>query len=464
MDVQGKTDKLFALRDSIEAKSKSGARKRLEALFDEGSFVETAAFVKQRPTEYGFEAEDEGVVTGYGSVNGLLVYAFAQEPSVMKGSVSEMHAKKILDLLELAYKAEAPVVSMIDSCGLRVGEGVDALQGYGDIISAFTRISGICPHVSIVFGTCSGAFSFIPAVADYTVMMEKAELFLSAPVVVKAKFGDLTQGTAEKAYANGTVSEIVATEEEAIYGAKCFLDAIEDEEPVDDVNRLLPELNTILADDNYDVRQVIEAIADEGNVLYFADGSAKNAVAAIIKLDGRSVGVCANQPAEDNGALDSAAAKKLSKFIAFCDNYDLPILTLVDTEGFKPDASESIEDAASLVTAYAHAGVPMVTVALHKAYGSGYVSMCPKSAGADVYYAFTTAEIAPLPPEVGGVFFADEAVKNSDDPIKARAEAIEKYKDITASPLEAAKRGYIDDIIEPATARQLIISAFNMFE
>lgn len=463
MDVQGKTDRLFAQREQIEAKSAEGARKRLEALFDEGTFVETEAFVKQRPTEFGTVAEDEGVVTGYGSVNGLLVYAYAQEPSVMKGSISEMHAKKICDLINLAAKAEAPIVSMIDSCGIRAGEGVDALSGYASVIAAFTRVSGVCPHVCVVYGTCSGAFSFVAAAADYTVMTEKAELFLSSPEVVKAQLGAEKTGTSAAAYANGAVSKVCKSESECTEAVKEFLEMIQDGVSADDENRLCPELNTILSDDAYDVHQLIEAVADEGKVLWIADGGAKNAVTGLIRMNGMTIGVCANQPAEKNGSLDSAAAKKFSKFIDFCDNYDIPLLTFVDTEGFAPDAAESIEDAAQLVSSYANAEVPMVTVAVHRAYGSGYVSMCPKSAGADVYLAFTTAEIAPLAPEIGGVLFADEFVKNSDDPVAARAEAIENYRNITASPLEAAKRGLVDDIVEPMTARQLILSAFNMF-
>lgn len=463
MDVQGKTDKFFAMREKAESVSESTALSRLESFFDKDSFFETEVFVRQRPTETGFVAEDEGVVTGYGSVDGLLCYAFAQDPSVMHGSISEMHAKKICDLIELAAKAEAPIVSFIDCGGIRAGEGIDALQGYSSVIAAFTRVAGTCPHISVVCGNCTGAFSFVPAIADYTVMLGNASLFLTSPLVAKAVLGKESTGTADDGFANGYVSKVCSTEQECFDAVRDFLSVMQDEEESDDVNRLLPELNTILSDDNYDIKKVIESIADNKKAVYVSDGSALNAVTALIKVGGLAIGVCANQPTVDNGVLNSAAAKKLSKFIDFCDSYDIPILTLVDTEGFAPDADENIEDCATLVSAYSNADVPMVTVAIHKAFGSGYVSMCPKSAGADVYLAFTTAEIAPLTPEVGGLLFADRVFESAADPIAARNSSIENYREIASSPLEAAKRGYVDDIIEPMTVRQLVISSFNMF-
>ena len=463
MDVQGKTERFFAIREKAESVSESTALNRLESFFDEDSFFETEVFVRQRPTESGFVAEAEGVVTGYGSVDGLLCYAFAQDPSVMGGSISEMHAKKICDLIELAAKAEAPIVSFIDCGGIRAGEGMDALQGYASVIAAFTRVAGICPHISVVCGNCTGAFSFVPAIADYTVMLKNASLFLTSPLVAKAVTGKESSGTANDGFASGYVSKVCETEDECFESVRAFLSVIQDEEESDDVNRLLPELNSVLINDNYDVKEVIEAVADNGNVIYVSDGNAQNVVTALIKVGGMAIGVCANQPSVKNGALDSAAAKKLSKFIDFCDSYDLPILTFADTEGFAPDSAENIEDCATLVSAYSNADVPMVTVAIHKAFGSGYVSMCPKSAGADVYLAFTTAEIAPLTPEVGGLLFADGVFDGAPDPVAARNSAIEKYREVASSPLEAAKRGYVDDIIEPMTVRQLIISSFNMF-
>lgn len=466
MDVQGKNTKWNEMRDNLDSVYSSGsARKRLETLFDEGSFVEVGAFVKQRPTEFGASAENEGVITGYGSVNGLLVFAFAQEPEVLKGSVSEMHARKICNIMDMALKADAPFVSLIDCSGLRITEGIDALTGYGMILSKCNELLGNILHVSVVFGTCAGAMSFIPALSDYTVLTEKSELFLSAPAVVNSRFGTENAGTAEVAYKNGIASAVVKTDEEAIKKAVSFIDFISEAPATeDDFNRLVPELDSVLSENEYDMKKVIEAVADGGNALYMYDGSAENIVTALINLGGNLVGVVANQPSVKNGNLDSSAAKKAARFIGFCNDFEISLLSLVDTEGFEADKNENIEDAALLLNAFANAEVPKVSLVVGRAYGAGYISMCSKVTGADVALAFPTAEIASLSPTVGGIFFGDDIVNAASDAASGRAAAIEDYKEKMSSPYEAAKRGYIDDIIEPLTARQLLISSFEMLE
>lgn len=467
MDVHGRTAELLRQRAAVEGSpdKQSAARKRLQLLFDEGTFVETGAFVKQRPTELnGVSAEAEGVVTGYGSVNGMLVFAFSQDVSVLKGSVSEMNSKKICDTAAMAVKAKAPFVSMIDSCGIRLHEGIDALSGYGRIISAFNDLSGECVHASVVFGTAAGPLSFLPAMADYSVIMKNAELFMSSPDVVKARYNDMSAGTSKKAFENGTVSEICSTEQEAIDAVKTFL-SVTCDVPVteDEVNREVPEICDILSADGYDVKNVISAVADDGKQLELYKGFAKNIVTSVINLDCMTVGVIANQNKENKGALTSAAAKKAAKFISLCEDLGMPVLSLVDTNGFEAAADENIEDASLLALSYINAEIPKITLIMGRAYGSGYVSMCSKETGADLVYAYPTAEIAALPAETGAVFMcAQELVQTAGNPVKEREALIEKYRTTIASVYEAAKRGYIDDIIDISTTRQLLISGFDM--
>jgi acetyl-CoA carboxylase carboxyltransferase component len=460
MDLKDRTEEIRSLRSTIEGKSETAARKRIALLFDEGTFVEIGAFVKQRPTELGaVDAAAEGVVTGYGAVNGVLVFAFSQDISVLKGAVSEMNAEKICNIAEMARKAHAPLVCMLDSCGVRLQEGIDALAGYGKILATLNSIADETVIVSSVFGTCAGALSFIPAMADYSVMTENAELFLSSPDVVKARFGSSNAGTAQNAYENGTVSAVCTSDEEAVEKIKEFIaftcDAYVTE---DDINRLTPEIADIISVEGYDVHNVITAIADDGKVLELNPGYAKNIVTILIDIDCSPVGVVAN-----NGALSADAAEKASAFITFCNNSSIPVLTLVDTDGFVCDGKENILNSSLLVSAYMNADVPKVTLIIGKAYGAGYISMCSKQTGADIVYAYPCAEIAALPAETGAVFMcAQEIIQTEGDPIEGRNEVIEKYRHTIASPLEAAKRGHVDDIIDIETTRQLIASSFGM--
>lgn len=465
MDVQSKKIKWNEMRDSIDSVYSSGkAMKRLEILFDEGSFVEVGAFVRQRPTEFGSVAENEGVITGYGSVNGQLVFAFAQEPEILKGSVSEMHARKICNIIDMAIKADAPFVSIIDCSGLRITEGIDALAGYGQILAKCNEMIGNIVHISVVCGTCAGALSFIPALADFSVVTEKSELFLSAPAVVNSRFGISDAGTAMNAYKNGLASFVEKTDSEAIEKAKSFIGFISEPSSDDDFNRLVPEIESIISADNYDMKKVIEAIADGGAALYMFDGASENILTALVNLGGEICGIVANQPAVKNGSLDSSAAKKAARFIGFCDDFNIPVVSLVDTEGFEADKNEDIGDASLLLNAFANAEIPKISLIIGRAYGSGYISMCSKVTGADVVLALPTAEIASLAPSTGGIFFGDDIVKNSEDVSEGRKAAIDDYKEKMASPYEAAKRGYIDDVIEPVTARQLLISSLKMLE
>ena len=460
MDLKDRTDSIRSLRASIEGTNESAARKRISLLFDEGTFVEIGAFVKQRPTELGaVDAAAEGVVTGYGAVNGVLVFAFSQDVSVLKGAVSEMNAEKICNIAEMARKAHAPLVCMLDSCGVRLQEGMDALAGYGSILAKLNSMAGETVLISAVFGTCAGALSFIPAMSDYSVITENAELFLSSPDVVKARFGNENAGTAQNAYENGTVSAICASDKDAVEKIKEFISFTCDVYVTeDDINRLTPEIADIISKEGYDICEVIASIADDGKSLELNPGYATNIVTALINIDCSPVGVVAN-----NGALTSSAAEKATGFVAFCDNCSIPVLTLVDTDGFECDSKENILNSSLLVTAYMNAEVPKVTLIIGKAYGAGYISMCSKQTGADIVYAYPCAEIAALPAETGAVFMcAQEIIQTEGDPVDGRNAVIEKYRQTIASPLEAAKRGHVDDIIDIETTRQLIASSFGM--
>lgn len=466
MNAQEKFAQIESIRAEIEEKpasfSGNTARERLKLLFDEGTFVEVGAFVRQRPTEYGCAEALEGVVTGYGAVDGVLVFAFAQDPVVDKGAVSEMHARKIKNIITMAMKADAPVVSFLDSCGMRVGEGVDALAGYGEILSLCSEMQGVIPHVCVVNGVCAGAMSFLPAFADYTVMRNDAELFLSSPSVVQARFGVKT-GDAQSAYQSGLASVLCDTDEQAAQAVKTFFTAFGAVEPEDDVNRLTPQIAEIVSAEGYDASSVIAQIADCGEMVEFSGGYAKNIITGLIHLDGTPCGVIANNPAVDDGDLNAAACDKASKFIEFCDNYDIPVITLVDTNGFAVEVGANISESARLVCAYADSDGVKITLITGRAYGAGYLSMGAKHTGADVVLAYPTAQIAALPADTGAVFLGSKQISESDTPAETRNELIASYGETMASPLQAAQRGYVDDIVEISTTRQLLISSLNVF-
>ncbi len=466
MKVQEKSAQFQGMREEIERKplsfSGNSARDRLKELFDEGSFVEVGAFVRQRPTEYGCAEAPEGVVTGYGAVDGVLVFAFAQDPAVNKGALTEMHAKKISNIISMAIKADAPLVSFLDSCGMNLAEGVDALAGYGEILSLCSEIQGVIPHVCVVNGVCAGAMSFLPAFADYTVMAKNAELFLSAPSVVQARFGQKT-GDASSAYASGLASVICDTDAQAADAVRDFFSAFSAAEPCDDVNRLTAEIADVISAEGYDVNDVIQQFADHGEILEIAGGYAQNIVTGLIHLDGTPCGVIANNPAVMKGDLNSAACDKASKFIEFCDNYDIPVITLVDTDGFAVEAGANIAESARLLAAYADSDAVKITLITGRAYGAGYLSMGAKHTGADVVLAYPTAQIAPLPADTGAVFLGAKEIASSADPVATRQDLISSYGETLASPLQAAQRGYVDDIVEIATTRQLLISSLNLF-
>lgn len=473
----------------IEKQHKSGkmtARERLNMLFDEASFVELDAFVKHRCTEFGMEKEEtpaEGVVTGYGTVDGRLVYAYAQDFTVSGGSLGEMHAKKICKVLDLAMKMGAPVVGVNDSGGARIQEGVDALSGYGQIFYRNTLASGVIPQISVIMGPCAGGAVYSPALTDFIFMVDKtSQMFITGPQVIKTVTGEEVSaeelgGGMTHNSTSGVAHVLSANEEACIADIKRLLSFLPSNNletaPVfecqDDLNRIEEELNAIVPDNPnkaYDMKEVIKRIVDNGDFFEVQPYYAQNIITCFARLNGQSIGIIANQPKVLAGCLDINASDKAGRFIRTCDAFNIPILNLIDVPGFLPGTTQEfggiIRHGAKMLYAYSEATVPIVNVITRKAYGGAYLAMCSKDLGADMVFAWPTAEIAVMGPEGAANIIFKKDISEAENPAAARAEKIQDYKDRFATPYIAASRGYVDDVIEPSTTRQRIISAFDM--
>ncbi|MFA5524326.1 MAG: carboxyl transferase domain-containing protein [Tissierellales bacterium] len=468
------------------AQGKYTARERLALLFDEGSFVEIDAFVEHRCTNFGMEntkAPGEGVVSGYGTVNGRLVYAYAQDFTVIGGSLGEMHAAKIIKVQKMALKMGAPIVGINDSGGARIQEGVDALSGYGNIFYNNIISSGVIPQISVILGPCAGGASYSPALTDFILMVENtSKMFITGPQVIKTVTGeDVSAESLGGAMAHNKISGVAhfaeKTEEECFGTIKRLLsflpsNNIEDAPAFntgDDLNRLEEKLNDIIPDNPnkpYDIKEIIESLADNGDFLEVQPYFAPNIVTGFLRINGRSVGVIANQPKSLAGCLNINASDKAARFIRTCDSFNVPLLTLVDVPGFLPGTDQEyggiIRHGAKMLFAYGEATVPKVTVILRKAYGGAYIAMCSADLKADMVLAWPTAEIAVMGPEGAANIIFKNDIEKAKDPAKVRTEKVAEYRDTVSNPYTAAARGYVDDVIEPATTRQRIISAFDM--
>ena len=470
------------------AKGKMTARERLEYLFDDGSFIELDAFVKHRCNNFGMEgvsAPAEGVVTGYGNVNGRLVYAFAQDFTVVGGSLGEMNAKKVCKIMDNALKVGAPMVGLNDSGGARIQEGVDALSGYGEIFYRNTRASGVIPQISAIMGPCAGGAVYSPALTDFTFMVDSSsQMFITGPQVIKSVTGEeVTSEALGGAVTHNSISGCAhyytQTDQDCIDEIKRLLsflpsnnlDDVPAVEVNDDINRMIYEFNTIIPDSSnaaYNVLDVINGLSDNGDFMEYQPMFAKNMVCGFMRLNGQSVGVVANQPNQLAGCLDINASDKSSRFIRTCDAFNIPILTLVDVPGFLPGVSQEyggiIRHGAKMLYAYSEATVPLVTVILRKAYGGSELAMGSKQLGADLVLAWPTAEIAVMGPQGAAniIFRKDIANAEEGKSAEVRQQKIDEYTSEFATPYKAAERGYIDAIIEPATTRQRIIDGFNM--
>ncbi|QIB28068.1 acyl-CoA carboxylase subunit beta [Caloranaerobacter azorensis] len=475
--------------DKIEKQHKSGkltARERINLLLDEGSFIELDTFVEHRCTNFGMDkkkAPGEGVVTGYGTIDGRLVFVYAQDFTVIGGSLGEMHAAKICKVQDMALKMGAPIIGLNDSGGARIQEGVDALSGYGKIFYKNTISSGVIPQISVIMGPCAGGAVYSPALTDFIFMIENtSKMFITGPQVIKTVTGE--DVSAEKlggAMTHNSISGVAhfidSTEEDAINRIKKLLSFLPsnnlEDPPVfdtnDDINRIDEILNEIVPDNPnkpYDMKEIIKIIADNGDFFEVQPYFAQNIITGFIRLNGKSVGVIANQPKVLAGCLDINASDKASRFIRTCDAFNIPLLNLVDVPGFLPGIDQEyggiIRHGAKMLYAYSEATVPKVTLVIRKAYGGSYLAMCSKDMGADLVFAWPNAEIAVMGPEGAANIIFRKEIQNSEDPLATRAEKIKEYRDTVANPYVAASRGFVDDVIEPMTTRQRVISAFDM--
>lgn len=470
------------------AKGKLTARERLEILFDKDSFVEMDVFVKHRCNNFGMDEKDlpsDGVVTGYGQVEGRLVFAFAQDFTVSGGSLGEYHAEKIVKVQNMALKMGAPIVGLQDSGGARVEEGVAALSGFGKIFHNNTISSGVIPQISVIMGPCAGGAVYSPAITDFVFMVDKtSQMFITGPNVIKTVTGEAV--TAEQlggAMTHNSISGVAhfigADDRSTLLMVRELLGYMPSNNmetpPVnpsgDDVNRIIPQLNDIIPDNPnkaYDMYAVIRDIADDGKIFDIMPHYAKNIITCYIRLDGATVGVVANQPMFGAGCLDINASDKAARFIRRCDAFNIPLLTIEDVPGFLPGTGQEhggiIRHGAKMLYAYCEATVPKVTVILRKAYGGAYIGMCNKELGADVVMAWPSAQIAVMGASgaVNIISPIKKEIKEADDPQKVREEKIAEYEEKFNNPYRAAELGYVDDIIEPACTRQRVISALDM--
>lgn len=468
------------------AKGKMTARERLGLLFDEGTFVELDAFVKHRCNQFGMdkkEAPGEGVVAGYGQVDGRLVCAYAQDFTVIGGSLGEMHAKKICLVLDNALKIGAPVVGINDSGGARIQEGVAALDGYGNIFYRNTIASGVIPQISIIMGPCAGGAVYSPAITDFTMMVEKiSKMFITGPQVIKAVtreevLPEKLGGAMTHNSISGVASFIAKNEEECMVEIKRLLSFLPSNnteatpvlETGDDPNRLVPELDAMIPDEPnkaYDMLDLIALLVDNGDYLEYQPYFATNVITCFARLNGRSIGIVASQPKVLAGCLDINASDKAARFVRVCDAFNIPLLTLVDVPGFLPGIEQEyngiIRHGAKLLYAYSEATVPLVTLIVRKAYGGAYIAMSSKSLGGDVVLAWPTAEIAVMGPQGAANVIFKKEIKEAKDPAAMKAKKVEEFRAEFATPYQAAELGYVDDVIEPRETRPRLIDAFEM--
>ncbi|NLB67307.1 MAG: acyl-CoA carboxylase subunit beta [Bacteroidales bacterium] len=474
--------------DAQHAKGKYTARERISLLLDEGSFEEFDMFMTHRCTNFGMEKKTflgDGVVTGYGTINGRLVYVFAQDFTVIGGSLSETLALRICKVMDQAMKVGAPIIGLNDSGGARIQEGVNALAGYAEIFQRNILASGVVPQISAILGPCAGGAVYSPALTDFNLMVEGTSyMFLTGPAVVKSVTGEVvTQeelgGASVHASKSGVAHFALPTEEEALATIRELIGYIPQnnmEEPPyvhteDPIHRLEDALNDIIPDspnDPYDMYQVIGGIVDDHNFLEIHKNYAKNIIVGFARMGGTSVGIVANQPKNLAGVLDINASKKAARFVRFCDAFNIPIVTLVDVPGFLPGTQQEyggiILNGAKLLYAYGEATVPKVTVTLRKSYDGAHIVMSCKQLRGDINYAWPTASIAVMGADGAVEVLYSKEIRAEEDPEK-RAEFIEEkkkeYEDLFSNPYNAARYGYIDDIIEPRNTRFRIIRALE---
>ena len=474
----------------IEAQHKKGkftARERIKMLVDPDSFEEFDMFKSHRCHDFGMEKNKpygDGVVTGCGTIEGRLVYIFAQDFTVIGGSLSKTHSEKICKIMEMSMKVGAPLIGLNDSGGARVQEGVDALAGYADIFLKNVMASGVVPQISAIMGPCAGGAVYSPAITDFVIMnRQNSYMFLTGPKVVKTVLNedvstDQLGGAMVHSSKSGVSHFVTDTEEETILLIKkliSFLPSNNMEEPPyntpkDTIDRRCDDLNVLVPENPnkpYDMLEVIYRIVDDGDFLEVARNFAQNVIVGFARMNGNSVGIIANQPKVLAGVLDINASVKSARFIRFCDSFNIPLVVFEDVPGFLPGTNQEhngvIRHGAKLLYAFAEATVPKITVIIRKAYGGAYCVMNSRHMRADAVYAWPSAEIAVMGPSGAVEIVFRKEVKDAENPVEMTKIKEQEYKDKFSNPYRAAEKGYIDDIIEPATTRFRIIRALEMF-
>ncbi|MDO3627396.1 acyl-CoA carboxylase subunit beta [Mucilaginibacter sp. BT774] len=473
--------------ESQHKKGKLTARERLHFLLDDGSFQEIGMLVTHRSTDFGMEKEiypGDGVVTGYGTINGRFVYVFSQDFTVFGGSLSETHAEKICKIMDLAMKNGAPVVGLNDSGGARIQEGVVSLGGYADIFYRNTMASGVVPQISAIMGPCAGGAVYSPAITDFILMVENTSyMFVTGPNVVKTVTHEVVTseelgGADTHATKSGVTHFACINEIEAIQHIKMLLSYMpqncEERAPsvaYESKDELRPELADLMpenASQPYDMRDVINKVIDTDSFLEVHKGFAENIVVGFARLAGRSIGIVANQPAFLAGVLDIHSSTKGARFVRFCDSFNIPLLVFEDVPGFLPGTDQEwnaiITNGAKLLYAFCEATVPRITVITRKAYGGAYDVMNSKHIGADMNYAWPSAEIAVMGAKGAAEIIFKREINAAHDKESKWLEMEQKYSDIFANPYRAAERGFIDEVIDPAETRIKLIHAFKMLE
>ena len=469
-------------------KGKLTARERIELLLDPGTFQETGKFVQHRGHDFGIDKQKflgDGVITGYGQIDGRLVYVFSQDFTVFGGSLSETHAEKIVKIMDMAMKNGAPVIGLNDSGGARIQEGVVSLGGYADIFYRNTLASGVIPQISAIMGPCAGGAVYSPAITDFIFMVENTSyMFVTGPNVVKTVTQeDVTAEQLGGASAHSTKSGVThftaKNEAICIQNIRKLFSYIpsncEDPAPFADYkstgNEIREVLDTILPDNPnqpYDIKEVIAGIVDKDSFFEVHKDFAENIVVGFSRIAGRSVGIVANQPMSLAGVLDNDCSKKAARFVRFCDSFNIPLLVLVDVPGFLPGTDQEwhgiIMNGAKLLYAFSEATVPRISVITRKAYGGAYDVMNSKHIGADMNFAWPTAEIAVMGAQGAAEIIFKKEIDEAEDPQEKLQEKIDDYTRKFANPYKAAERGFIDEVILPHNTRAKLISAFSMLE
>ncbi len=468
-------------------KKKLTARERVELLLDEGSFEEMDMFVSHRTTDFGMEKQlffGDGVVTGYGTINNRLVYIFSQDFTVFGGSLSETHAEKICKIMDLAIKVGAPVIGLNDSGGARIQEGVRSLGGYADIFYRNVQASGVIPQISAIMGPCAGGAVYSPAITDFTLMIEDTSyMFVTGPNVVKTVTNEEVTseelgGASTHSTKSGVTHLTSANDVTGIQDIKILLSYIpqNNQEKAPDLpykigEEIRSELDGIVPSDThkpYDIKKVIEGTCDKDSFFEIHKEYAENIVIGFARLAGKSIGIVANQPMSLAGVLDVDSSKKGARFVRFCDAFNIPLLVLEDVPGFLPGTDQEwrgiIINGAKLLYAFSEATVPRITVITRKAYGGAYDVMNSKHIGADMNFAWPTAEIAVMGAKGAAEIIFKNEIKEAKDPKKKWEEKEAEYADKFAHPYRAARRGFIDEIILPKNTRRKLIKAFAMLE